>query len=285
MRFRLTWLMLAPCMATEELPPHVQSLLNVEPYAEYAAEQVPLPPSDGQMAAMSRHLFLARGCVMKSVLYRGMARTRAAGWRETAENLAQMYREAATTPHAPREFVQILQLQTDRHLSRPRAYALRSAREHLLQQYAVDELQMRLLLDSVDANEDEAEQILRHLPLQAVFNMVPQKPLTTEEMAADLRLYADIQTQATRILSSVQNKETALAVLPELKGLLLLHDTTLPTRAQLMEGKIHSNTPQIEEAAKLLGKAAKQLREQRNRLNEQKWFGCKELQALDFLLN
>ena len=285
MRFRLTWLLLAPCMATEELPSHVQALLNVEPYAAYAAEQVPLPPSDGQMAAMSRHLFLGRGCVMKAVLYRGMARTRAAKWRETGENLAQMYREAAVLPHAPREFVQILQLQTDCHLSRPRAYALRSAREHLLRQYAVDELQMRLLLDYVDANEEEAERILHNLPLQAVFNMVPQKPLTTEEIVADLRLYADIQIQATQILSRVQNKDSALSVLPELKGLLLLHDTTLPTRALLMEGKIRPETPQIEEAALLLRKAARQLREQRDRLNEQKWFGCKELQALDFLLN
>lgn len=285
MRFRLTWLLLAPCMATEELPPHVQALLNVEPYAEYAAAQVPLPPADGQMAAMPRHLFLGRGCVMKQVLYRGMARTRAARWRETEKNLVQMYREAAAHPHAPREFVQILQLQTDRNLSRPRAYALRTAREHLLQQYAVDELQMRLLLDYVDAGETEAEQILKHLPLQAVFNMVPQKPLTPEQITADLRLFADIQTQATHILNRVQDKETALTALPELKQLLLLHDTTLPTRAQLMQGLIRPDTPDAEEAARLLEQSAKKLQEQRARLNEQKWFGSKELQALDFLLN
>ncbi len=277
----LTLLGLTP----EELPPHVQVMLHQEPYADYAAAEVPLPPTEAQVTDLSRHLFLARGCAVKQVLYRGMVRTRAAGWRETKQNLAAMTREAASLPHIPREFTEILKLQAGGNLPRARAYALRNARGQILQLFAVDELQIRLLLDYVDADEADAERILPLLPLQAVFNMIPQTPPDRGQIIADLYQYADIQKRATQILSRVQNADDASAALPELKELLLLHDTTLPTRALLMQGLIHPDTPELEAAATALGKTAVPLREQRRRLNAQKWFGSKELKALDFLLN
>ncbi len=285
MRVLLTGLLPLLCISAEELPPQVQVMLHQEPYADYAAAEVPLPPTEAQVTDLSRHLFLARGCAVKQVLYRGMVRTRAAGWRETEQNLAAMAREADTLPHIPREFTEILKLQAGGNLPRTRAYALRNAREQMLQLYAVDELQIRLLLDYVDANEADAEKILPWLPLQAVFNMIPRTPPAREQIIADLYLYADIQSRTAQILSRVQNADAASAALPELKELLLLHDTTLPTRALLMQGLIHPDSPELEAAATALGKTAEPLREQRRRLNAQSWFGCKELRALDFLLN
>lgn len=269
----------------EDLPPNVQVMLHREPYADYAAAEIPLTPTEAQVTDLSRHLFLGRGCAMKQVLYRGMARTRTAGWRETEQNLAAMAREAASLPHVPKEFTEILKLQADGNLSRSRAYTLRNAREKMLQLYAVDELQMRLLLDYVDADEAEAENILPLLPLQAVFNMIPHTPPSREQIIADLHLYADIQSSLAQILSKVQNKDDASAAQPKLKELILLHDTTLPTRALLMQGLIHPDSPAMETAATALGKTAGPLRAQRQRLDAQSWFGSKELKALDFLLN
>lgn len=268
-----------------ELPPNVQVMLHRQPYADYAAAEIPLPPTEAQVADLSRHLFLGRGCAMKQVLYRGMARTRAAGWRETEQNLAAMVREAAALPHVPKEFTQILKLQAGGNLPRTRAYTLRNAREQMLQLYAVDELQMRLLLDYVDADEADAERILPMLPLQAVFNMIPQPPPDREQIISDLYQYADIQARAAQILSRIQNANDVSPALPKLKELLLLHDTTLPTRALLLQGLIHPDSPELEAAATALGKSTAPLREQRRRLETQKWFGSKELKALDFLLN
>ena len=272
-------------LTAEELPPQVQVILQREPYADYAAAEVPLPPTEAQVGKLTRHLFLGRGCAMKQVLFKGMARTRAAGWRETEKNLAAMAREAESLPHAPKEFTAILKLQAKGNMSRPRAYALRNAREQMQQLYAVDELQMRLLLDYTEANETEAEKILPWLPLQAVFNMISQTPPERSQIIADLHLYADICQRTAEILSRVQSAEGAAAALPELKELLLLHDTTLPTRALLMQGRIHPDSPEMEAAATTLGKSTAPLREQRSRLNAQQWYGSKELKALDYLLN
>lgn len=281
----LTWLLPVSCLAAEELPPQAQVLLRAEPYAAYAAEEVPLPPTESQVAELPRHQFRERAEAMKAILYRGMARTRDARWRETEQNLATMAREALASSAAPPEFVGILELQAGGNLTRSRAYALRHARERLTQLYAVDELQMRLMLDYVDAAAEQAETILHCLPLQAVFNMVPQTPLSRERITADLHLYADIQTREAQVLSRVQTAEDVDAALPELKYLLLLHDTTLSTRALMLQGRVHPDSPEMEAAATALGKAAALLRGQRSRLDEQQWFGRKELQALDYLLN
>lgn len=285
MRLRLTWLLLAPGLGAEELPAQLQALLHTEPYAHYAAAGVPLPPTESEVLSQPELLRHRRAYDMKTILYRGMARTRADRWRETEQNLAAMAREAAALTYVPPEFTAMLQLRARGNLSRRQAHALRSAMDSMLHSYGVDELQMRLLLDYVDADVKEAEQILSILPLQAVFNMIPQQTLSKHQLAADLNVYADIQSRAARILSTVQDATSADKVLPELKALLILHDTTLPTRALLMQGLIQPETPEIERAAQALGHAAGELRSQRNRLNDAGWFGSRQLKALDFLLN
>ena len=273
------------CPATEEIPPELQAVLGIEPYAEYAEADVPMPPTPSQVEAMPRQLFLARAGAMKKVLYHGMVRTRANRWRETDRNLAAMAQEAESLADSPPEFIAILKIRAAGNLSRSRAYVLRKAQEQLQQMYAVDELLMRLLLDCTDADEKTADELLQHLPLHAVFNMVPQTPPTRTQITADLRLYADILHSASGLLEKVQDEESARAILPELKHLLLLHDTTLPTRAQLLQGLIHPDSAEMKAAANALSQAEKQLRSQRLRLTEKNWFGCKELQAFDFLLN
>lgn len=273
------------CPANDEMPPALQAVLDIEPYAEYAQADVPLPPTSTQMEAMPRQLFIARADAIKKVLYHGMARTRANRWRETDSNLAAMAREAESLADAPPEFVALLKIRATGNLPRTRAYTLRKAQEHLLQMYAVDELQMRLLLDCADADEKTADELLQHLPLHAVFNMVPQTPPTRAQITADLQLYADILHSAAGLLEKVQDEESARAVLPELKRLLLLHDTTLVTRAQLLQGLIRPDSEEMKTAAAALTKAEKELRTQRVRLTENNWFGSKELRALDYLLN
>lgn len=273
------------CPANDEMPPALQAVLGIEPYAEYAAVDVPLPPTSTQMEVIPRQQFIARAVAMKKVLYHGMARTRANRWRETDSNLAAMAREAESLAEAPPEFVALLKIRASGNLPRTRAYTLRKAQEHLLQMYAVDELQMRLLLDYADADEKTADELLQHLPLHAVFNMVPQAPPSRTQITADLQLYADILHTATGLLEKVQDKESARTALPGLRRLLLLHDTTLATRAQLLQGLIRPDSAEMEAAASALSRAEKQLRTQRVRLTEKNWFGSKELQALDYLLN
>lgn len=273
------------CPASDEMPPALQAVLDIEPYAEYAQADVPLPPTAAQIEAMPRQLFLARAGAMKKVLYHGMARTRANRWRETDSNLAAMAKEAEALADSPPEFVALLKIRAAGNLPRTRAYTLRKAQEHLLQMYAVDELQMRLLLDYANADEKTADELLQHLPLHAVFNMVPQAPPSRTQITADLRLYADILHTATGLLEKVQDEESARAALPGLNRLLLLHDTTLATRAQLLQGLIRPDSAEMEAAAAELSRAEKQLRTQRMRLTEKNWFGSKELQALDYLLN
>lgn len=273
------------CPAAEEIPPMLQAVLGIEPYAEYAEADVPMPPTAAQIEAMPRQLFLARAGAVKKVLYHGMARTRVNRWRETDQNLAAMAREAESLADSPPEFVALLKIRAAGNLPRTKAYILRNAQEQLQQMYAVDELQMRLLLDYADADEKTADALLQHLPLHAVFNMVPQTPPTRTQITADLQLYADILHIATGQLEKVQDEESARTVLPELKRLLLLHDTTLTTRAQLLQGHIRPDSAEMKAAAAALEQAEKQLRAQRVRLTEKNWFGCKELQALDYLLN
>ena len=281
----LLLLLAGVCQAGDEIPPALQAVLGIEPYEEYAAADVPLPPTSTQIAAMPRALFLARAGAMKKVLYPGLARTRANRWRETEQNLATMAKEAESLADSPPEFTELLKIRAAGNLSRTRAYTLRKAQAHLQQMYAVDELQMRLLLDCIDADEKTADALLQHLPLHAVFNMVPQTPLSRTQITADLRLYADILHSAVGLLEKVQDEESARSVLPELKHLLLLHDTTLATRAQLLQGLIRPDSAEMEAAAATLSQAEKLLRTQRIRLTEEKWFGCKELQAYDYLLN
>lgn len=273
------------CAAAEEIPPALQAVLGIEPYAEYAGANVPLPPTAAQVEAMPRQLFLARANAIKQVLYHGMARTRANRWRETDRNLAAMAREAESLADSPPEFVELLKIRAGGNLSRTKAYILRKAQEQLQQTYAVDELQMRLLLDCADADEKTADELLQHLPLHAVFNMVPQTPPTRAQITADLQLYADILHGAAGLLEKVQDEESARAVLPELKRLLLLHDTTLVTRAQLLQGLIRPDSAEMKTAASALEKSEKELRSQRVRLTENNWFGSKALRALDYLLN
>lgn len=273
------------CAAAEEIPPALQAVLGIEPYAEYAQANVPLPPTAAQVEAMPRQLFLARTNAIKQVLYHGMARTRANRWRETDRNLAAMAREAVSLADSPPEFVELLKIRARGNLSRAKAYILRKAQEQLHQTYAVDELQMRLLLDCADADEKTADELLQHLPLHAVFNMVPQTPPTRAQITADLQLYADILHGAAGLLEKVQDEESARAVLPELKRLLLLHDTTLVTRAQLLQGLIRPDSAEMKTAAAALEKSEKELRSQRVRLTENNWFGSKALRALDYLLN
>lgn len=288
MKFRalcLLPLMAGFCLSAEEIPPSLQAVLGIEPYADYAAAGIPLPPTAEQTAALPRRLFLARAAAMKRVLYLGMARTRDNRWRETERNLATMAREAESLADSPPEFVTILKMRAAGNLSRAKSYMLRKAQKQLLQMYAVDELQMRLLLDDVDANAKEAEQLLQHLPLHAIFNMVPRTPPDKVQMTSDLLLYARILTDACDLLKRVQDEDSARATIPDMEKLVLLHDTTIRTRALLLQGLIQPDTPEMKAAASALEQAGKQLPEQRSRLAEKNWFGCKALRALDYLLN
>ena len=247
------------CPAAEEMPPALQAVLGIEPYAEYAAADIPLPPTAARIEALPRQLFLARANAVKKVLYHGMARTRANRWRETDRNLAAMAQEAESLADSPPEFVALLKIRAAGNLPRTRAYILRNAQEQLQQMYAVDELQMRLLLDYTDADEKTADELLQQLPLHAVFNLVPQSSPSNTQITADLRLYADILHIASGLLEKVQDEHSSRAVLPELKRLLLLHDTTLATRAQLLQGLIRPDSDEMNAAAATLEQAEKKL--------------------------
>lgn len=275
----------ASMLMAEELPPAAQAVLGMEPFAEYASAGVPLPPSQSQMLELSESQRREQACAMKQVLFRGMARTRAARWRETEQNLAAMAREAAALEKMPPVFAEILRMQAFGDLTGRQQYALRSAREYMQGGYGVDELQMRLLLDYLDADVKQSEAVLKVLPLHAVFNMIPLLTLSNKRVLADIKLYTEIQLKAAATLVTVQDAPSALKAQKELKYLLLLHDTTLPTRSLLLQGHIKPDTPEMEAASAALLRAAKSLSEQRARLDKAEWYGSMELRALDFLLN
>lgn len=278
------WLLMGGCVVSAELPPRVQGMLGVSPYDEYLACGVPLPPLPEQVAAMPEAQLRAAREGMKRVLLRGMARTRDARWRETPENLAAMAAEAEGNG-CPAEFVDILKARAGGHVSRRVSYVLRRAQEQLQQVYGVDELQMRLMLEFAGIGAEGVAPLLEVLPIHAVFNMVPSEPPSEQLITADLRCYAHVQKEAAAILSSVSDEATAASAVKSLAPLLLLHDTTLPTRSLLMQGLITPRGEDMQTAAAALDESGKPLREQRLRLEENGWYGCLLLKAVDALLN
>ena len=278
------WLLVGACLASAELPPRVQGMLGVSPYNEYLACGVPLPPLPEQVAAMPESQLRAAREGMKRVLLRGMARTRDARWRETPENLAAMAAEAEKSG-CPAEFADILKTRADGDVSRRVSYVLRRAQEQVQQVYGVDELQMRLMLEFGGIGADGVDALLAVLPIHAVFNMVPAAPPTEQGITADLRCYAQTQLDAAAVLATAVDEATAAAAVRPLAQLLLLHDTTLPTRSLLMQGLVHPREGDMQAAAAALAESGKPLREQRLRLEENGWYGCPLLKAVDALLN
>ena len=278
------WMMLVCPLVAEELPPGILAMLGKEPYGEYAASGVPLPPTPEQVAALPKKQLRADRVAMKRVLLAGMARTRAARWREKTENLARMAQDAEAFG-CPAAFVQILRMRANPDISRRVSYTLRQAQEHMQQVYGVDELQMRLVLDAADADVDVTEQLLCMLPLHAVFNMAYRKEQSLPAVVADLRCYAEVQQQAADALAQVADDASAQAAIPSLLQLLPVYDTTLTTRFLLMQGLIKGEGVELDAVSEALGKSGKLLREQRMRLMEQNWYGCSVLKAIDALLN
>lgn len=280
----VVWLLMGGCIASAELPPRVQGMLGVSPYNEYLACGVPLPPLPEQVAAMPEAQLRAAREGMKRVLLRGMARTRDARWRETPENLAAMAAEAEGGG-CPAEFVDILKARAGGNVSRRVSYVLRRAQEQVQQVYGIDELQMRLMLEFGGIGREGVDALLAVLPIHAVFNMVPAAPPSEQGITADLLCYAQVQHDAAAILATVVDEATAGAAVEPLARLLLLHDTTLPTRSLLMQGLVTPREGDMQAAATALAESGKPLREQRLRLEENGWYDCRLLKAVDALLN
>lgn len=244
-------------------------------------QPLPTPPTREQVLQMPAEEQQAARMAVKKVTLHRILRQKDDAARLTPENAAEC-RALAETLHAPAEMVQLLEAEARGPLSGRALYDQRQAFNSLVAAFGVDAVQMRLYVESQSYSTAEMRRALEQLPLETLFNLVPQGELTDEAALQQLDTLAVVYQKAAELYSGVSNREQADAAAVALTELLREFDTTSPVRLEIMA---YRSSRFMEPYARIVQKHAAQYIEQRIKLLEADFYGSRLLSTIDFMLN
>lgn len=249
------------------------------PYAELMEAGLPLPPTREDAARLSAVEFVQQQTALKQVLLARNVRAFEEQKRISDANLRDSARMAEELS-APAPLAVYLRLLASDTLSSRRRYLVQTALDRLVESYLVDELQIRYFVEFAALSEEDLETLLKWLPLQAVFNLVP---IVKDEsvVAADYQLLRSVYEQLLVVYQSAQDRESADAAADAAMQAFILHESTAYTR-------IFAPQELKERFAPLYGQyliaPALALQGERKRLRENDYYGSLRLRLLDLLL-
>ncbi len=248
------------------------------PYAELMEAGLPLPPTRDDVTKLSATVFESRQTALKRVLLARNVRAFDEQKRMTDANLLASA-SLAEKLGAPPQLALYLRLLASDTLSSRQRYLVQSAMDSLVASYLVDELRIRYFVEFSALSETDLEILLKWLPLQAVFNLVP---VVQDEsiVVADYRLLSSVYEHLLLAYQSANDKESADAAADAAMQALILHESTAYTR-------IFAPQELKERLAPLYGRdltaPALALQSERKRLRENDYFGSLRLRLLDLL--
>lgn len=261
------------------------ALLLVCTAAAQAPKQEPwlpaLPDTQAVQSMPEQERSAATAAIKRVMLYRYI-RMREERHRYTPENAAECV-ALAQKLGAPEVLVKLLQLEAEKELSGREQYECRQALQTLMYTYGVDILGMRLFVESLHYPADTLRRVVDALPMDVVFNLMPQEQPTKEEAELQLTTLADTYAQMVEVYSGIESREQAEAAVPRLMPLLFACNAALPLRRSLAQGSSASGLSSLYE--RLVEPRQRELHEHRIRLAQTMHYGSAMLAALDFLLN
>lgn len=239
----------------------------------------PTPPAEQVQQLPEAERLAAREAVKKVMLYRTLKLKEDAS-RLTAKNMADSV-ERAVELKAPEAFIRLLRREASESMSGRERYELRLALSKLVAAYGVDTLQMRLFMEGLPYPPREIGEALEWLPLENVFNLVPQGDLPIDTLEFQLVELADTYRRMADIYKDVSNTEQAEAAADQLLELLPGYDATSPARLQVLE-KQNERLEALYQ--RLVMPMAEQMLRQRFKLREAGYFDSRRLAVIDYLL-
>ena len=274
-----------------------------EPQASVLQETGVVLPTAAEVRRLPVRERVRRQRALKLVLLERALRARAERHRVSEENLAACA-ELAAREGAPRESVAWLQEMAKGNLSPRRRYVLNGALASLAELYAVDELSIRYFVEACGLGVGELRELLPWLPLESLFCLTPTETLPPAHRMSDQRLVREMMAELKKGLRGVHDRESADAASEVLRPLLLLQETVMRSRLAEQKGQAEmegqgglgglGGLGRAQEGAAPGGQdlyrpweslMRQNLREERQRLREARFFGSSRLQALDYLLS
>lgn len=249
--------------------------------AEEQAERLPTPPSRAQVMLLTPQKRAAAAAAMKRVMFHRYLRLRDDRHRLTQENAAECAAMAEQL-EAPSVFAELLKREAAAPLSGRDLYEHRQALQQILSVYEVDELQIRLFVESMHYPAAALSAVVDALPIEPLFNLLPTEKTDMSTMQEQLLSLASIYAKQAELYKGISNREQADAAASDLPQLLDAFHATAHARfmvaAQRDKKLLH-----LYERTALPARLA--LNAQRRNLLETAYFGSVRLAVLDYLLN
>lgn len=206
--------------------------------------------------------------------------------RDDAARLTRENSEAALALaqqlQAPAELVRLLQAEVDDSLQGRSLYEHRTAFNEFVGSCGVDELQIRLYMESLPYTTEELSRLLEWLPQEHLFNLVPPGEPEAAAIRQQLAEMAQIYKEAGEAYADITNREQADAAAEKLLPLLARYDATLQARLIMLRAPSPEQKRILHFLVEPVYKAYVQ---QRLRLMETDYYGSRKLASVDYLLN
>lgn len=264
-------------------PVPIQEILGDELYLLCREHGVPRPPSLLEANQLSPFEWERQRNAIKRALLHFYERLRRERHRENSENLLATA-NLAERLGAPAAYVAQMRMKVTGNMSRTQSYVLERALRETISRFGVDVVQIRLVVEAVQAGPADIERFLELVPIEAVFNMTANNQPSVDQITRDIYTYAGVMEMETAIMQGIMDKKKAEEAVSALVPLLLLHDTTQPTRVCIMQGAFKPQNTEQTAASRRMQKASNALLEQRRRLYNASFFGSKVLRMVDYLL-
>ena len=265
MRRFLSSLVALGCLAAAEPPPVASSSAAA---SEKLAGEAELTEQEQRARCAIKRVHLLRMFFLVQTRYRNTP-------QHDAECLA-----LARRLQAPADYVELLEAEASGTLSGLSYYEHNKAVDTLMDRYGVDALAARLLAERLQCNEQEAHEFVEWLPVQFVFNTVPNRRLSPQEFMNQLhalrRLFERMEQEYAKATDRTSADAAANALLQALPW--------LPQSAHLRLIIGQRRSVDLPGYRQFVLPAEQKLNEQRSRLIETGFYGSKKLNAIDQLL-
>ena len=243
---------------------------------------LPVMPTAEELQALSAEEFVARATAMKQVLLLQNLQFIADSYRMTEGNYMASA-ALATKLGAPEVFVKLLMLSASgSDLSAREHRALNKAYTAVYELYRVDSLAVRLFAESELLPLDAMADMVAELPLASFFNIVDQARQTPQKLTADLVAVAAVYEELTALYAGVASAEQAEAIVPQVKELVSRFAQAYPGLIFAPQDIQQLLSPLYSQKVYPLIPA---LKEQRERMREENYYGNAHLKVLDFFLD
>ena len=274
-------LLLLPALALElPSPCLLEAVQGREPFATCLEAGVPVPPTREEIRQKSGlRMGHERLAIKRAMVYR-TSMAKSARNRITPEN-NRCTAALARRTGAPDVFSRYLELLADNTLSRRQVYAVNQALRYLLYEvYHIDELQIRLVSESLNLPAAEHVLFMQQMPVAYLYDCVSAQPTEKEKLLADIQTITGVLRQCNDILTKVHDRTSADAAAVKMLALLPEWSTTLQTR--LNEKAVVQQFTAVERlAVQLLNDTAAKLTQTRRLIHSKDWFDSTRLQTVD----